>query len=181
MWEQSIALNLEPVELHQLRTLVLGDFGLQYALYVLKNISAPFVRDLTLMNMNNEDYSPLAAAMTSAFKDVRLLTLYTFEVDDSPSIRTICVKWLGSMPQLRYLKLAQVKASVVDAFHQVSHEDQDPCGSIPSATVPNPNLTTPQVLCPRLDVLEYQMISTDIIVSFVLGRQALGVLCERYM
>jgi hypothetical protein len=171
-WQPSDVVAFDPIPLLRLRILVLGDFSLQYALYVLAQIYPPYVRDLTLLNMNGEDYTPLLVVMTSYFKDIRVLTLYTFEVDDSPSNRRIYVKWLESMPSLGYLRFAQIKPNMLEGFSAVV-ESSD--GSTSSGTRSNPISLYRRPLCPRLNVIEYQNMAANTIVLFGLQRSALGV------
>jgi hypothetical protein len=115
-WEPREAIALPPIEFPKLVILVIGDFSLQYAFYVVAQIKAPNVRDLTMMNMTGEDYSHLIKMMTGRFPEVRLLTLYTIEVADSPEGKARFVRWLHSMPHMSYLRIAQIRRSMLDAF-----------------------------------------------------------------
>jgi hypothetical protein len=180
MWEPDGAVGLRPVVLPRLRILVIGDFSLPYAIYVMANISAPYVRDLTLMNMNGEDYSPFVTTITSTFNDVRILTLYTFEVDPSPRNQGIFVTWLESMPKLGYLRVAQIKRHMLDAFLLVPQHQLDTAKastSSPSSLRVSspPSSPSAQILCPKLNVIEYQNVEAADVVSFGKGRKALGV------
>jgi hypothetical protein len=162
--------GLQPITLPTLRTFVIGDVALGYSFYVLTQFDAPNVRDLTLMNMNGEDYSHLFALITGKFPDVRLLTLYTVEVANHPDARRRTIGWLKSIPNLGYLRCAQIKRHVFDAFlEDPSRLDLPPLEERP--LVPPPR----QILCPRFNVVEYQSIDTDIILSFGKGRKELGV------
>ena len=163
--------DLKPIELPRLLVLVIGDFSLTYANYVMINISAPYVRDLTLMNMNGEDYSPFLTTITSCFKEVRILTLYTIEVDQSPGNQEILVKWLESMPQLGFLRIAQIRRHVLEAFLRVTRTKDEPYPPTSPGT-PSPS---DQIICPKLDVIEYQNIHADEILWFGSGRKALGI------
>jgi hypothetical protein len=156
-----------PVELPRLVILVLGDFSLQFASYVLAQISAPNVRDLTLMNMNGEDYSPLIESMTSKFVEVRLLTLYTFEVNDSPQSRQSVLKFLESLPLLSYLRIAQIQRHLIDAF-LVRRDHFNPAA--PRTT----GYPTGRALCTKLAVLEFQKVEVETILAFGRSRRALN-------
>lgn len=168
------AKTLKPIELSTVRVFVMGDFSLPYALYVLSQISVPNTRDLTLMNMNGEDYTPVITAMTGIFKDVRLLTLYTVDVADAPCSRKILVKWLRSMPLVQYLRIAQLKRHIFDAFLEDPSSIQSDA-SISSNASPSASSESPprEVLCPKLRFLEFQSVHADTIVAFGEGRKAL--------
>jgi hypothetical protein len=203
-WEPREFAGLPAIEFPKLMILVIGDFSLQYAFYVLSQIKAPNVRDLTMMNMTGEDYSPLLTTMTGRFGEVRLLTLYTIEVADSPEGNRRLVMWLHSMPLMSYLRIAQIRRSMLDAFmaDPSKYETTPPAptttfaeavaalpsisndltGSTPRTgnpvtTVPAPTPAKPprQILCPKFDILEYQSIDTEHIVALGKGRRALGI------
>ena len=172
--EMDKAARLAPVEMPSIRIFVMGDFSLQYALYVLSLISVPNTRDLTLMNMTGEDYSSLITAMTGTFKDVRLLTLYTVDVADASWSRKILVKWLRSMPLVGYLRIAQVKRHFFDAFLD------NPAGiqldtSSSSDDSSSDESTPREVLCPKLQFLEFQSVDSSTIIAFGEGRKALRI------
>jgi hypothetical protein len=160
--------ELSPVEMPSVRIFVIGDFSLQYALYVLSQVSVPNTRDLTVMNMSGEDYSPLITAMTGKFKDVRLLTLYTVDVADASWSRNIMIKWLRSMPLVGYLRIAQVKPHILDAF----------LGKptiIQLDTSSDDSTSRGEVLCPKLRFLEYQSVDSNTIIAFGEGRKAMQI------
>jgi len=173
--EMEKAFKLDPVEMPGVRIFVMGDFSLQYALYVLSQISVPNTRDLTMMNMTGEDYSPLIMAMTGTFKDVRLLTLYTVDVADATWSRKILVEWLRSMPLVGYLRIAQVRRHIFDAFLG------NPTSSIELDTSVSPDDSSSdesasrEVLCPKLQFLEFQSVDSNTIIAFGEGRKALHI------
>ena len=164
-------LGLDPVSLPRLRILVLGDFSLHYGLYVFAQIDTSCVRDLTLMNMTGEDYTPFVAAIISRFSRVQILTLYTFEVDDSPSNRKVFVKWLDSMPDLSYLKIAQVKPHILETLSDTRLGEVG--GNTSSG---NPSISTMNIhpiVCPKLTVIEYENMENRVIIRFVANRMLL--------
>jgi len=174
--EMEKAAMLGPVEMPTVRIFVMGDFSLQYALYVLTQISVPNTRDLTMMNMTGEDYSPLITAITGMFKDVRLLTLYTVDVADASWTRKILVKWLRSMPLVGYLRIAHVKRHVFDAFLDnptTLQLDTSKSSSTSSDDSSSDESTSREVLCPKLQVLEFQSVDSSTIIAFGEGRKAL--------
>jgi hypothetical protein len=176
--------TMRPVELSELTILVLGDFNLAYTLYVLSHIAAPNIRDLTLMNLTREDYWPLAVKMTSMFKQVRLLTMYTVEMGTILGRQKDVVKWIQSMPELCYLRIAQLVPSFLDLFlHDLAvyglerprdNTTEQPPGS--SSRVDNvEGLDTGRILAAKLEVLEYQSMPTAVITSFGRARLTMGV------
>ncbi|KAK7064101.1 F-box domain-containing protein [Favolaschia claudopus] len=100
--------RLPPVELPHLRTLVIADFSRQYAMFLFSLISAPGVNDLTLMNLCGDDYLPLFLQLHGAFPKVRLLTTYSIQFDVGPQGLAAMTRWLDSMPNLCYLRVANV-------------------------------------------------------------------------
>ncbi|KAH7927283.1 hypothetical protein BV22DRAFT_296041 [Leucogyrophana mollusca] len=159
-----------PVDLLHLKILVLGDFSLSYATYVLMQFNAPHVLDFTIMNMTGEDYAPFISAMTSRFKEVRLLTIYTVEVGMTPQARRALVRWLNSMPSISYLRLAAVKNHVLEAFLTDPRAyDLQPRADTSAGPIARP------IICPKLNILEFQSMSGAVIVAFAQARKQLGV------
>ena len=174
----------------------MGDFSLQYALYVLSQISVPNTRDLTLMNMTGEDYSPLLAAMTGTFRNVRLLTLYTVNISEKSAGRRVLIKWLRSVPLVSYLRIAQVRRHIFDVFldDPASVDSDEPtmpssddvaCLSPSSLSLSSETSSSSfsismgsssrEVLCPLLRTLEFQSVESNSIIAFGEGRKALGL------
>jgi hypothetical protein len=157
--------GLEAIELLELKILIVSDFSLQYASYVLSHISAPHVRDLTLMNLVGEDYTPVVAQITTRFADVRLLTVYSVELFDSAHTNRILVKWLESMPQLTYLRIARVKQVFLDAFLR-DHNTFE--------LVTEQTSSLGQCLCPNISILECQAVDPKVIYSWGDRRRSIG-------
>jgi len=151
------ACGLEPIELLELKILIVSDFSLHYASYVLSHISAPNVRDLTLMNLVGEDYTPMVAQITTRFTYVRLLTVYSVELLDSAQTNRTLVKWLESMPRLTYLRIAQVKQVFLNAFLRDPYTFELVTGQASSAG---------QCLCPNISILECQAVDPKVIYSW---------------
>lgn len=169
------AFKLGSVEMPTIRIFVMGDFSLQYALYVLSLISVPNTRDLTMMNMTGEDYSQLITAMTGMFKDVRLLTLYTVDVADAPWSRGILVGWLRSMPLVGYLRIAQVRRHIFDAFLDKPTSSIGLDAPVSSDDSSSNESTSREVLCPKLQFLEFQSVDSNTIIAFGEGRKKLHI------
>ncbi|KAH7916440.1 hypothetical protein BJ138DRAFT_1052779 [Hygrophoropsis aurantiaca] len=159
-----------PVDLLHLKILVLGDFSLMYALYVLMQLNAPNVRDFTVMNMTGEDYTPLLSALTSRFKEVRLLTIYTVELGITPQAKRVLVRWLNSMPNISYLRIAAVMPHVLDALLADPRQH-----GLAIQAAPAPGATTRQIVCPNFKILEFQSVPTPSIIALAQARKQLDV------
>ncbi|KAG5635103.1 hypothetical protein H0H81_012445 [Sphagnurus paluster] len=154
-----------PVLLKSLRTLVIADFSVQYARYVLCHISAPDVRELTLINMTGEDYSPLFHMMTGRFPKVQLLSLYTMEMANTPASVTTIVKWLQSMPDICYLRIASLQPEFLHLFLHDPRKLVDPAQECP---------TPRQILCPNASIVECHPNTIPQLVTWVPARAAMG-------
>lgn len=158
------AAGLPPVHLDHLKILVVADFSVHYARYILSHISARNVRDLTVLNLAGEDYSPLFAMITSRFPEVRILTVYSVEIVETVTSGRTIVKWLESMPLLAYLRIANVKKLFLELFlydpQTFQHLKQE-------QPVPR------KVLCPQLSFLECQAVDPDMIVTWGTSRREL--------
>ncbi|TFK30922.1 hypothetical protein FA15DRAFT_580398 [Coprinopsis marcescibilis] len=166
-----------PIFLPQLVTLVLVDFSAEYGTFVLSQLLAPNVRDLTLMNLLGADYTPFYHALTGAFPQVRILTLYNSEVyPNRPDIygvvraddrlRSIIIKWLLSMPHVTYLRLGHVRQTLLDMFIY----------PIPAAS---PDEAPLPCVYPKLSILEWQNMEPTIIVAWLKTRKDLGAPIKR--
>lgn len=160
--EKSVA--LEPISLLNLKILVYSEFSLGYALYVASQIHAPNVRDLTLVNFIGEDYTPLFVFMTTRFPHVRILTIYSTEVVASPHM----VRWLTSMPEIVYLRIANVQLNFLTFFLQRA--------DAPPLQQSGKHKSNPlsQVVCPNLSVLDLQRVDPAQAIAWIAHRQRLG-------
>jgi hypothetical protein len=147
--------EVDPVELPHLRTLVIADFTLKYAMFLFTQFSAPNVNDLTLMNLCGADYIPLFLQLTSAFPKVRLLTAYSIQFDASLAGMSSMTRWLDSMPLLTYLRVANVATQFFGTFFR-----QVVSGSNPVA--------------PRLEVVDCQSVEPGILVQWTKDRSRFG-------
>lgn len=161
--------GLPPIDLHNLTILVLGDFSIEYVLYCLETFRAPNVIDLTILNMTGTDYGRLLEALTSRFPEVQVLTLYTIELDDSVLNKRRLINWLKSMPKLAFLKAAQLKKHVLRAFLDDPRQWD---GSVVDIFAPRADIVP---VCPKLEVLEYQSLSLDLVTMFIQGRRDMNV------
>jgi hypothetical protein len=195
----------EPVLLPKLVSLFLGGLTLSFGNYVLDNFSAPNVRDLTLANFDGEEYAPMAFKITAMFPQVQLLTISAVSMGNHPAMRKIMVKWLHSMPNLRYLRIASIRPHILQVFlhdpavygvdidengNGVSNSETDhtivenvDSGTADAETQTTitenisrlQKISTSRVLAPKLSILEYDTMDTQTIVTFGKGRRTIGV------
>lgn len=156
-----------PVDLLHLKTLVLGSFNLPYACFIVSQINAPYLLDLTLMALTGSDYVPLIKLLTPKFKKVRLLTLYGVQVEMTPLGKVAMARWFQSMPDLAYARIAQLKTNVLKLllddpgkYRQVDHVE---------------DYATDDVFCPSLKTLEVQAMPYATIVDFCRRRKEMGL------
>jgi hypothetical protein len=106
----------QPVILGHLEELVLGEFSPSYGIFIMKHIRAPSTRQLTITNMMGNDYGPLISVFIDKFSEVRSLTIYSFDMPDTPTNRCLMARWIHSMPRVGYLRVAKVKSHWLDLF-----------------------------------------------------------------
>jgi hypothetical protein len=150
--------NRNPIQLPRLMVLVLGEHTIDYATNLLRQFSAPNVRDLTLMNLGEENCSPLIETMTSRFREVRSLC---FWLKNSPPSRRIVVEFLQSLPRLSRLDTNAhyvLAALLEDPRH---HRDA--------------SYSFPQALCTKLGVVETYPLDMERVLQFIRGRKTLGL------
>ena len=172
VFEDVVDINLPPVDLPCLATLVLGDFTVLYAIYVLNTFIAKNLIDLTVLNMVGYDYGPLVEHLTGRFPDVRVMTMYSFQLPDSIPNKRRMIKWLQSMPKIEILKVAQLKKSLLQHFL----EDANVWAETTDLFAPK-KLFVP--LLPKLEILEYQSMSFDCVSHLVEGRKNIGAPLKR--
>ena len=162
-----------PVELPNLKIFTLGSFNLSFACFIVAQVHAPRVRDLTLMTMVGSDYTPLITVLTRKFMQVRIITLYNVELDMNPAGKWAFVRWLESMPEIGYARLARIKPEVLNMFaenpmnYRVSLEG----GSATSEAA------TParHFLCPKFQCMEVQALPAAAIAEFCRLRKGVGI------
>ncbi|KAF9225470.1 hypothetical protein BS17DRAFT_730978 [Gyrodon lividus] len=161
-----------PVDLLHLKTLVLGSFGLPYACFAVSQINAPRVRDLTLTGLTGSDYTPLITLLTPKFKEVRILTLYNTQLEMNPVGKKTFVRWLESMPEIGYARIARMKLAVLEMFAQNPMHYHSSSEDGPSSEAVT---TTRRVLCPKFQYVEVQGLPTTTIAEFCRLRKEVGV------
>jgi hypothetical protein len=165
-------IDLPPVDLPCLATLVIGDFTVIYAIYVLNTFTAKNLIDLTILNMVGYDYGPLVQHLTGRFPDIRVMTVYSVQLLDSIANKRRMIKWLQSMPKIEVLKLAQLKKTLLQHFLEdanVWEETTDPFAP-KKPFIP---------LLPKLKILEYQSVAFDCVAHLVAGRSRIGAPFKR--
>ncbi|KAF8346911.1 hypothetical protein F5887DRAFT_916208 [Amanita rubescens] len=151
---------LMPISLPNLKVLVLAGFTVSYATYLIYQITAPNVRDLTLGNLVGEDYTPLYRNITmkARFPHIRILTFYSSEVVPDQWM----VRWLTSMPELVYLRLLNVQPLFLYFF-------------LNRADPPLRRQGIDKKLCTATDsFLDLQLVDPDAIIGWITHRQRLG-------
>ncbi|KAG5647762.1 hypothetical protein DXG03_008485 [Asterophora parasitica] len=155
----------QPVILDRLQTLVVADFSIPYAHHIFSQISAPNLKDLTLINMTGDDYSPLFQTLTGRFPLVELLATYTIELADTPSAAATMVRWLQSMPRLRYLRIANMAGMFLGLFLHDPRAVMEPHTQHPAPR---------QILSPKLSIVEAHPGTIPQLVNWVGPRKQLG-------
>ena len=170
--ENVVDTNLPPVDLPCLATLVLGDFTVSYAIYVLNTFTAKNLIDLTVLNMIGYDYGPLIEHLVGRFPEVRVMTMYSFLLVDSVPNKRRMIKWLQSMPKIEILKVARLKKALLQHFLEDANAWEE-----------NTDLLAPKEpflpLLPNLRILEYQSTSFECISHLIEGRKKIGAPLER--
>jgi hypothetical protein len=172
LFEDVVEVSLPPVDLPCLATLVLGDFTVLYAIYVLNIFTARNLIDLTILNMVGHDYGPLIEHLTDRFPDVRVMTMYSFQLVDSIPNKRRMIKWLQSMPKIEILKVAQLKKTLLQHFL----EDANVWADTTDILAPKKPFIP---LLPKLEILEYQSMPFDCVSHLVEGRKAIGAPLKR--
>ncbi|KNZ77002.1 hypothetical protein J132_07904 [Termitomyces sp. J132] len=147
----------------KLKILCISDFSAQYARHVFSHFTAPNLVDLTFINMTGEDYSPLYEILVNRFPEIRLLTMYAV---DLPVRSKALVQWLISMPQLTYLRIANLPSTFFELFVL------DPR----TLLMPHEKHPLPEViLAPKLAVIESHPSVIRSLPWFAVQRRMLGV------
>lgn len=172
VFEEVVDIRLPPIDLPCLATLVIGDFTVLYAIYVLNTFTAKNLIDLTILNMVGYDYGPLIEHLTGRFPDVRVMTMYSVQLLDSIPNKRRMIKWLQSMPKIEVLKIAQLKKSLLQHFL----EDANVWEETTDLFAPRGPLVP---LLPNLEILEYQSVAFDCVSHLVTGRKKIGAPLKR--
>lgn len=183
-----------PVELNYLKILVLANFTPSYVQGIAGHFAAPNVRDLTIMNLFRHEYTELYVFLAGRYPKVRILTLYTLQVTKGLG-HTAMVKFLGSMTEVRYIRIALLEAYGLSTFlydpetmapHRLPSYER---GLFRSAGAPRMTLTdhpedegrkkkTTQpktYVFPDLSVAEVQSIQKEWLEAWLACRKAMGL------
>lgn len=153
-----------PVELPYLKIFTLGSFHIAFACFIVAQVHAPRVRDLTLMTMTGSDYIPLIGVLTRKFQQVRILTLYNIDLEMNSVGKRTFVRWLDSMPEIGYARLARMKPEVLNMFAEN-----------PMNYRMSPESPARHVLCPKFQCMEVQALQAPTIAEFCRLRKHAGV------
>ncbi|KAG0707468.1 hypothetical protein DFH29DRAFT_895887 [Suillus ampliporus] len=163
-----------PINLPHLKVLIIGGFSMLYSCFILAQFKAPNVRDLTLMNLAGEDYTPVIVGITGRCKELRLLTLYTVNISPTQRGKNAMVRFLYEMPHLSYLRIASMKWHIIETFN----EDPRVYGLGRDAATQQLPENRP-VLCPKLQTIEFQQMTGFKIAEWAATRKELGVPLRR--
>ncbi|TFK36987.1 hypothetical protein BDQ12DRAFT_608988 [Crucibulum laeve] len=153
-----------PVKLLALRSVVIAHFTCDYGRWVLAHIDAPHVRDFTLMNLSDDDRnSSIYRSLAGKFTELRLLTVWNVKRSDKPGTLQTMVKWLESIPQLEYLRIANASEAFMDLFLYDSQTLMHSSEQLPKS-----------IICPKLTILDCQLVNADIIVKWGKERARIG-------
>lgn len=161
--------GLQPIELTCLTVLMLGDFTVHYMPYCLETFRAPNLIEFMITNMTGSDCGRLFDALTGRFPEVRMLTLYGIDMEDSPSNKRRVISWLKSMPKISVLKVAHVSTHVFRAFFEDPRRWD---GSVVDIFTPRTGIIP---LCPNLEILDYHVLPLDIVMKFIDGRKSMNL------
>lgn len=164
-FEPGDATDLPAISLGNLKILVLANLSVRGACTILSLIAARNVRDLTLLSLGPDDLSPLFATLTSRFPDVRILTLYYLDIPDNDRARRVVIKWLDSIPLLRYLRIASLPKVMLEFF---LYDPQTLRHLFQEQSVPR------KVLCPHLSFLDWHKLSSDLVATWIDARRNLN-------
>jgi len=106
-WVEEELDGWKPVELPCLENLTLGDFAVDYGVFMLRLFTAPKLRRLTLCLLE-EDCSGLFAKLTGMFPLLTVIFLFDIEVQNDEIARAFFM----SMPKLRYLKTMRMEDGI---------------------------------------------------------------------
>ncbi|KAK0465573.1 uncharacterized protein EV420DRAFT_1261910 [Desarmillaria tabescens] len=184
-----------PIELRHLKILVLANFTPNFVQGLIVHFTAPNVRDLTIMNLFRHEYTSLYVFLTGRFPKVRIFTMYTLQVTRGLG-HTAMVKFLGSMTEVRYIRIAMLDAYGLSTFmydpttpmphSELSPRTRDIFGRAGAPNMlPNPppqdegkkrKKPKPETyVFPQLAVAEVQSIEKEWLAAWLAGRQAIGV------
>lgn len=107
--------DLPPIHLEHLKTLVLCNFAPTYAQGIVQNISAPVLKELQITKFMRHDYRTFWSYMTGLFPSVVLLSLTHVDIA-MPDAMGPFVRFLASMPRVRYLCVSPITPGAVAAF-----------------------------------------------------------------
>lgn len=168
-------LDFPAIALPNLRSLALADFSCPYIMYLFSQFHAPNLRDLTVLNVQGEDYTPFYMLMIGKMRELRVLTVFAAKLDEQrcedgtiktpPHMRNAVVRWLESMPHITFLRFGTLHPNYLDCFVADPREVHERHRYFPQNNV----------ILPNLRVLEWQRLEPRLVINFASRRKALGV------
>ncbi|KAJ3503819.1 hypothetical protein NMY22_g18117 [Coprinellus aureogranulatus] len=168
-------IDFNAITLPNLRSVALADFSCPYIIYVFSQFHAPNLRDLTVLNLQGEDYSPFFQLMIGKMPHLRVLTVFAAKLEDwtlpdgtivtAAKIRHSVVRWLESMPNITFLRFGTLHESFLDCFVADPREIDEQHRFHPEHAV----------ILPSLRILEWQRMEPRPVIDFANRRKALGV------
>ncbi|KAK0233627.1 hypothetical protein IW262DRAFT_96510 [Armillaria fumosa] len=180
--------QIAPIELTNLKILVLANFTPSYVQGIVGHFTAPNVRDLTIMNLFRHEYTELYVFLTGRYPKVRIFTMYTLQVTRGLG-HTAMVEFLGSMTEVRYIRMAVLEPYGLSTFMydpktMVPHRlPPFACDLFRNSGAPRIPLTDRSAhggrrktfVFPQLSVAEVQSIDKQWLEAWLAGRKAIGL------
>ncbi|KAF5352399.1 hypothetical protein D9756_005944 [Leucocoprinus leucothites] len=158
-----------PVTLPKLKSLILADFALNYAQFVLTILLAPELKELALYGFTGEDYTTLFEQLTGLFPKVRLLTMVSIELVPEEHGAQALVRLFASMPDVRFLQVSKISESFWDVFHFNPKTLLEYPESL-NSSIPDPD----HILFPHLNCLDVNYTPWDSLCKFLALRKQIG-------
>ena len=159
-----------PVELAYLRDVLLADLSSSYVDYILKNISAPHVASLTVMNMVSEDVGPLFETFIGRFPELRLLAMYSLSIHTTDENLRRFARFLDTIRHLQGLRISNMPKLVPSAFLEDPREYRQVQPIASGKEQPDK-----EVFCPDLRWLAMHHQDVTSVISFAKGRRKMNV------
>lgn len=167
-----------PVSLPRLESLVIGDVLVTTAIFYVKIIHAPNVREMTLLNLMGEDHTMLFKVLTGRFPELLMLTLHAVHIRRFAENGRIMVQWFLSIPKIKFMRVASMKVDILELLYvdgrlHISNDiPLNPDTKDRDAIMAN---GSPIILCRELEAVEVQQICIHSVIKFVHDRKKLGI------
>lgn len=182
---QDVIRELKAVTLNELCILCIGDYSLQYCCFLFSFINSPNIRDLSLQNLNAEDFGLFLRTITGKYPKVRVLTLSTFEVDMIKQNERVLARWYNSMPEITYVRFRQVSPMFIHVlstdyrFHEGDSVPLEMTFDQYQEILRGPGEY--KVLLPKLETLEFSFMNVKEVAHYVNIRSNLQAPLKRIL